>query len=115
MNGTPAATTPVALPALQGQARVPATPNRPSPLQNTQLLQRTSKRLSRIKFYLTSFSIIATPQQLPPPRKQWFDKVADALLGEDTDPSNSKFALICENCFNHNGLVKETEFDDMSA
>ncbi|KAG8945018.1 hypothetical protein FRC04_001274 [Tulasnella sp. 424] len=94
MNGAPAATTPVAPPALHGQARVPATPNRPSPLQNTQLLQ-------------------PTPQQLPPPRKQWFDKVADALLGEDTDPSNSKFALICENCFNHNGLVKETEFDDM--
>ncbi|KIO26063.1 hypothetical protein M407DRAFT_204019 [Tulasnella calospora MUT 4182] len=94
MNGTPASAPPTAPLAIQGQGRLATTPNRPSPLQNSQLLQ-------------------PTPQQLPPPRKQWFDKVADALLGEDNESSNSKFALICENCFNHNGLVKEAEFDDM--
>lgn len=69
---------------------------------------------SLLHFSYISFGI-ATPQQLPPPQKQWFDKIADALLGEDVDSSNSKFALICENCFNHNGLVREAEFDDMSS
>ncbi|KAG8982471.1 hypothetical protein FRB90_006766 [Tulasnella sp. 427] len=94
MNGTPAAATPIPPPAFQGQGRATSTPHRPSPLQNTQLLE-------------------PTPQKLPPPQKQWFDKIADALLGDDGDSANTRFALICENCFNHNGLVRETEFDDM--
>ncbi|KAF8967540.1 hypothetical protein BDZ97DRAFT_1755963 [Flammula alnicola] len=57
-----------------------------------------------------------TPAQpLPPPRKQWYDKLADALLGED-DPNiaspSSRYALICEKCFAHNGLVKESMWED---
>ncbi|KAF9476787.1 hypothetical protein BDN70DRAFT_881978 [Pholiota conissans] len=59
-----------------------------------------------------SFSPV-TP--LPPPRKQWYDKLADALLGED-DPNiaspSSRYALICEKCFMHNGLVKESMWED---
>ncbi|KAG8917555.1 hypothetical protein FRC01_002377 [Tulasnella sp. 417] len=94
MNGTPGSAPPPTPLPIQAQGRPSTSPRRPSPLQNSQLLQ-------------------PTPEQLPPPRKQWFDKVADALLGEDNESSNSKFALICENCFNHNGLVKEAEFDDM--
>lgn len=42
-----------------------------------------------------------------------FDKLADALLGvaaEDGTP-NSKYALICAQCFAHNGLVVREEFD----
>ncbi|KAG6860210.1 hypothetical protein C0995_014243 [Termitomyces sp. Mi166 len=45
------------------------------------------------------------------PRKQWYDKLADALLGDDDhtpNPSASRYALICEKCFAHNGLVKES-------
>jgi len=57
-----------------------------------------------------------TPQQpLPPPRKLWYDKLADALLGEDELPVNaaaSRYALICQKCFNHNGLVKEDMWED---
>ncbi|PPR04846.1 hypothetical protein CVT24_007234 [Panaeolus cyanescens] len=45
-----------------------------------------------------------------PPRKQWYDKLADAILGDD-DPGfaspASRYALICEKCFAHNGLVRE--------
>ncbi|KAG6899693.1 hypothetical protein C0993_007893 [Termitomyces sp. T159_Od127] len=58
----------------------------------------------------------ATP--LPPanpPRKQWYDKLADALLGDDDhtpNPSASRYALICEKCFAHNGLVKESMWAD---
>ncbi|KAH7906121.1 hypothetical protein BJ138DRAFT_667086 [Hygrophoropsis aurantiaca] len=57
-----------------------------------------------------------TPQPMAPPRKQWYDKIADAILGDD-DPNSinaaaSRYALICEKCFGHNGLVKESGWMD---
>lgn len=53
-----------------------------------------------------------TPQ--PPPRKQWYDKLADAILGDDdaTGSPSSRYALICQKCFAHNGLVKESVWQD---
>ncbi|TFK63458.1 hypothetical protein BDN72DRAFT_826596 [Pluteus cervinus] len=51
-----------------------------------------------------------------PPRKQWYDKLADALLGDDDQipkPAASRYALICERCFAHNGLVKESQWMDI--
>ena len=53
-----------------------------------------------------------TPQ--PPPRKQWYDKLADAILGDDdaTGSPSSRYALICQKCFSHNGLVKESVWQD---
>ncbi|KAI0365814.1 hypothetical protein BV20DRAFT_972730 [Pilatotrama ljubarskyi] len=57
-----------------------------------------------------------SPQRpLPPPRKQWFDKLADAILGDDdssTTGAASRYALICQKCFAHNGLVKESMWED---
>ncbi|KAG6895030.1 hypothetical protein C0992_003459 [Termitomyces sp. T32_za158] len=50
-----------------------------------------------------------------PPQKQWYDKLADALLGDDDQIPNSsasRYALICEKCFAHNGLVKESMWAD---
>ncbi|EAU82556.1 hypothetical protein CC1G_12136 [Coprinopsis cinerea okayama7 len=50
-----------------------------------------------------------------PPKKQWYDKVADALLGDDDhsyQSPSSRYALICEKCFTHNGLVKESMWED---
>lgn len=54
----------------------------------------------------------ATPQ--PPPKKQWYDKLADAILGDDdaTGSPSSRYALICQKCFAHNGLVKESAWQD---
>jgi len=54
----------------------------------------------------------ATPQ--PPPRKQWYDKLADAILGDDdaAGSPSSRYALICQKCFAHNGLVKESIWQD---
>jgi len=53
---------------------------------------------------------------LPPPQKQWYDKLADALLGDDTASTgaspSTRYALICERCFSHNGLVKEEHWED---
>lgn len=57
-----------------------------------------------------------TPQQpLPPPRKKWYDKLADVLLGDDESPVSaaaSRYALICQKCLTHNGLVKEDMWED---
>ncbi|KAF9511921.1 hypothetical protein BS47DRAFT_1346061 [Hydnum rufescens UP504] len=64
---------------------------------------------------LPQSQFVATPPQ--PPRRQWFDKVADALLGADDgsaslDPSRSRYALICGRCSTHNGLVLESLWED---
>ncbi|KAJ2931055.1 hypothetical protein H1R20_g6037, partial [Candolleomyces eurysporus] len=65
---------------------------------------------------LTALSPPSYP--VAPPRKQWYDKLADALLGDDdatfASPS-SRYALICEKCFTHNGLVKESMWEDAQA
>ena len=62
------------------------------------------------------------PNQLQfhyPPRKQWYDRLADALLGDDEVSSGggrgemSKYALVCVKCHAHNGLVKEELWEDM--
>ncbi|KAJ8472430.1 hypothetical protein ONZ45_g16653 [Pleurotus djamor] len=56
-----------------------------------------------------------SPFLATPTRKQWYDKLADALLGDEDQqtPPSSRYALICEKCFKHNGLVKESMWEDM--
>jgi endoplasmic reticulum junction formation protein lunapark len=66
----------------------------------------------------TSYWPIAMPQQpMPPPRKHWYDKVADAILGDDdtVTGASSRYALICNKCFAHNGLVKEGLWEETRA
>ncbi|GAA5966112.1 hypothetical protein JCM3765_002610 [Sporobolomyces pararoseus] len=49
-----------------------------------------------------------------PQSRSVMDKLADALLGvspEEANPYNHKYALICQKCFAHNGLVPKDEFD----
>ena len=51
---------------------------------------------------------------MSPPRRQWYDKLADALLGDDDGvaAAANRYALICQRCFAHNGLVKEEVWED---
>ncbi|OCF44712.1 hypothetical protein I317_01401 [Kwoniella heveanensis CBS 569] len=43
---------------------------------------------------------------LPTPEKRWYDRVVDSILGEDpSQAAQSKYALVCGECFRHNGLV----------
>jgi len=49
---------------------------------------------------------------IPPPQRHWYDRVVDAVLGEDTESPHTRFALICQKCFTHNGLVREAERED---
>ncbi|KAK1924624.1 hypothetical protein DB88DRAFT_524678 [Papiliotrema laurentii] len=43
---------------------------------------------------------------LPTPEKKWYDRVVDSILGDDpSQAAHSKYALVCGECFRHNGLV----------
>ncbi|WWD15691.1 hypothetical protein CI109_100113 [Kwoniella shandongensis] len=43
---------------------------------------------------------------LPTPEKRWYDRVVDSILGEDpSQAAQSKYALVCGECFRHNGLI----------
>jgi hypothetical protein len=114
----------------------PATPKNISPQPNTNVqtpnvpgaLKTPSKpptQFSRKSFFLLSQhfakpyqpleSTLTQSQPFPTPRRQWYDKLVDALLGDDEQAPNaasSRYALICEKCFTHNGLVKESMWED---
>ncbi|KAI0667257.1 hypothetical protein C8Q78DRAFT_982463 [Trametes maxima] len=93
----------------QGQPPVPQTPQpklqvAPNTPANGALSPGLQQQLS------------PSPQRpLPPPRKQWYDKLADAILGDEDSSATgaaSRYALICQKCFAHNGLVKESMWED---
>lgn len=107
-NGPEVAKTPVRqrgpVPGVSAPGQL-ATPQRQSQLNSQTPTARLDPRL-------TAFS---PSYPIATPRKHWYDKVADAILGEDdsafASPS-SRYALICEKCFTHNGLVKESMWED---
>lgn len=96
------------------QKQVPPKPqNAPAPPTSQLPFARTfSHRRSSVRRVNKSLAMPVTPQ--PPPRKQWYDKLADAILGDDdpTGSPSSRYALICQRCFAHNGLVKESAWQD---
>ncbi|KAG5642493.1 hypothetical protein DXG03_002717 [Asterophora parasitica] len=84
----------------------PNTPQRPPLPQNGNSLFQTPSPLNPQS---------STPLPSNPPRKQWYDKLADAVLGDEDHTSNastSRYALICEKCYAHNGLVQESMWAD---
>ena len=46
----------------------------------------------------------STSSQPHSPNRTWLDKLMDTVIGDVGGPS-SKYALVCEQCFTHNGLV----------
>ncbi|KAJ3795755.1 hypothetical protein GGU11DRAFT_746782 [Lentinula aff. detonsa] len=83
----------------------PVTPQRkPIPPSNGTLTRST---VSPALMQQLNSPIQSTPPE--PPRKQWLDKIVDVVLGDD---DAARFALICEKCFSHNGLVKESVWED---
>ena len=50
---------------------------------------------------------MAPPRPAPTPQT-WLDRLVDAIIGDDR---NSRFALICQKCYAHNGLARAEEFD----
>ncbi|KAJ6605963.1 hypothetical protein B0H10DRAFT_2075372 [Mycena sp. CBHHK59/15] len=60
---------------------------------------------------------VPPPPQVPagPPQRKWYDVLADVLVGADdgaSTPASQRYALICEKCFAHNGLVPEIAWAD---
>jgi len=51
--------------------------------------------------------------ELQPTNRTWLDRLLDMIAGEEAGPSN-RFALICENCYAHNGLAIPEEFETLS-
>ncbi|KAN0136697.1 putative integral membrane metal-binding protein (DUF2296) domain containing protein [Lactarius tabidus] len=104
-NGPVARFPPQQAPSTPQRAAPAAPPNTPANLPTTPISPGLQSQL-----------VQRTPQQpLPPPRKQWYDKLADVLLGDDEPHVNaaaSRYALICQRCFTHNGLVKEDMWED---
>ncbi|CAN6604014.1 hypothetical protein TRVA0_002S03532 [Trichomonascus vanleenenianus] len=64
-------------------------------------------------------STLASPAMIPqaglevvhsvPYQPQWYDKIIDLIAGEDEYSPKNRYALICENCRNHNGLAQPGE------
>ncbi|KAL1925718.1 uncharacterized protein VTP21DRAFT_601 [Calcarisporiella thermophila] len=44
-------------------------------------------------------------------QRNWYDRLVDVIVGDEGP--ETKYALICENCFSHNGLVLPQEVDDI--
>ncbi|KAF8839304.1 hypothetical protein BDN67DRAFT_1070147 [Paxillus ammoniavirescens] len=83
----------------------------PPPVQQQQQLQTPNGQMKGPLLQLSP-----TPQPIQATRKQWYDKLADAILGDDDGQSvsvaASRYALICQKCFAHNGLIKESLWED---
>jgi hypothetical protein len=41
--------------------------------------------------------------------KVWYEKMVEAIIGDAEGP-HQKYALICQQCFEHNGLVLPEEY-----
>lgn len=92
------------MPVIPGPPVTPQRLQQPPPVPGSAMSPALQNRLA-----------VPPPPPMTPPRKQWYDKLADALLGDDEPTMNSpasKYALICEKCFAHNGLVKESIWED---
>lgn len=76
-------------------------------------MKRLTKRKNSVGF--PAGAIQPRQPQMPPPQQQqpqvrhWYDKLVDALIGEEGP--ETKYALICRHCFAHNGLVLPQEIE----
>ncbi|CAG8572632.1 11607_t:CDS:2 [Ambispora gerdemannii] len=50
-------------------------------------------------------------QHASPLQRRWYDKLVDVIVGDEGP--DTRYALICENCHVHNGLVLPQEIDDL--
>ncbi|KAJ8326777.1 hypothetical protein BDV3_001419 [Batrachochytrium dendrobatidis] len=79
-----------------------------TPLQRQQLLHQQHIRNND---QLTPSHVVHQQQQMAalPASVNWFDSLLEAIIGESDGPQH-KYALICEKCFTHNGLVLPNEY-----
>lgn len=84
----------------------PRSPHTPIRTQQTQLNPQTP----------TSAGNLHT-QTSPARQRSWYDRLADAILGDDpsslSGDVSQKYALICEKCAKHNGLVPREQYMEL--
>jgi endoplasmic reticulum junction formation protein lunapark len=82
------------------------TPSRPVPIMNTNTPQPVQ--------FPRQPNVIPPQINRLPSKRTWLDKIMDSIVGEEEGPER-KYALICEKCFQHNGLVWPEEYSDAST
>ncbi|CAM0140601.1 hypothetical protein VKS41_006626 [Umbelopsis sp. WA50703] len=87
--------------------------HKPSPMiQNNPLLHRPQQPNVNLNMNMQQ---AGRPNMQPnmrptqPARREWYDKLVDAIVGEDGP--ETKYALICNHCSTHNGLVLPQEIE----
>ena len=83
-----------------------------SPGTNNNVMAMTVSNNPRIPLHPAQLSPPQHPIRLrPAPFRSptWMDRFMDALIGDDS--RNQKYALICSQCFNHNGLATPELFE----
>ncbi|KAG9295966.1 hypothetical protein G9A89_011818 [Geosiphon pyriformis] len=83
-------------------------------------LNGDTSKLSKIEDYNSPGSLTTprsytypppTPDSITPLQRHWYDKLVDVIVGDEGP--ETKYALICENCHVHNGLVLSQEIEDI--
>eukprot|EP00158_Paraphelidium_tribonemae_P005604 Partr_v1_DN27428_c0_g1_i8_m72140 putative Conserved hypothetical protein len=69
------------------------------PSSNAQAYQETQRSAAR------------SMPPIQPYERTWVDRVLDMVIGEEAP--TSKYALICRQCFSHNGLASPADFDSI--
>ncbi|KAJ3274935.1 hypothetical protein HDV01_001799 [Terramyces sp. JEL0728] len=107
----PSATMPNQLPQTPGQQipQIQVTPVRQIPSSNFTQSQTPIGPTPSTPGLNQPSIVPLTPQVSHVESKSWFDKALDVLVG-DTEGPQHKYALICEQCFMHNGLVLPEEY-----
>ena len=105
-------------PARPSKGMQPTTPQRMQPNSSATGTPNTigANNCTSFQFHRSPFLKlpVAAPQPPAPTnagQKQWYDKLAETILGDQDD--TARYALICEECFAHNGLVKEAAWEDI--
>lgn len=84
------------------------TPNPSSPVKLDNNCTTPSGTPLLIQNIATPVNNTPIPEKVNTPRT-WIDKLLDKIIGEETKDED-KYALICESCFVHNGLVMKEEY-----
>ncbi|KAI3632294.1 hypothetical protein MIR68_009400 [Amoeboaphelidium protococcarum] len=63
----------------------------------------------QLRLNMSPPKIMPHPSMVSSSERTWMDRILDVIIGEDGP--QDKFALICEKCFTHNGLVPPNEYN----
>ena len=90
----------------------------PPPQHYTHLQQQQQRQQLQMQLLQRQqpqqLSSLPHPNSAKPPAQNWYDSLIEKIVGDMEGPEN-KYALICDQCFTHNGLALKDEFLRISA